>query len=311
MLNKGVKMKKIIFAILVLLLVIPLAAEASVTRATYDEQSEVGAGFIALLSYEPSPAQPGNYLTLFIKVENKGGDKITDALYRLESKYPFSLKKGEEADRHFGTIGSQQQVLLEYDLYIDEKALEGTHDIILKLCLNHDCSNYLEKKIEIYIQTGGIPGIEVGLENFDIFSGGKKGTVTLNIVNRGDLDVKYLVMELMPTEQFEILSPNRIYIGEMESDDFETAEFDIFVYETVAFDAGQRMQMPVYLDYLDVNDKKYSETRSTYLKVYSPLEMTRMGLKQDNTKLYYAIGAIAGLVALFVIYRHFKKKEKS
>jgi len=306
-------MKKLALIIGLILLLVPIAlADATTsTRATVTDIATEGKGFAAPLYYDPSPAQPGQFVTLFIKVENRGGDEIKDALYRLEPEYPFSLKKGEDSDRYFGTIGARQQVLLEYDLYVDEEAVEGTHTVDLRLCVDRNCTKSLKKEIEITVLTGGIPGIEAGLEAADVFSGGIRGTVTLNIVNRGDLDVKYLVMELMPIEQYEIISPSRIYIGEMESDDFETAEFDIYFHENVALDASQRIQLPVFLEYTDANDKKYSESQSVYLKVYSQKDLTKMGLSADyNQTMQYVMLGIGALFVLFLAWRYYKKKQE-
>lgn len=294
-------MKKILFAIALILLIIPLAGAVVASE---------GKGFVTSLYYDPSPAQPGQYLTLFIKVEPTGGDSIIDAVYRLEPEYPFSLKRGEEADRYFGKIGNQQQVLLEYDLFVDETALEGTYQIPLKLCLDKICTNWIEKEIDVTVHTGGVPGIEVGLESFDIFSGGKRGTVTFHVINRGDLDVKYLVMELLPTEQYEIISPSRIYIGEMESDDFETAEFEIYVNENVAQDAGQKIKLSTFIDYTDANDKKYSETLSNNLRVYSSNELSKMNLGPGTPSSQYLIMVLGAGVVLFFLYRHYKKKKR-
>ncbi|MBD3262816.1 hypothetical protein GF374_00360 [Candidatus Woesearchaeota archaeon] len=304
-------MKKIIFTVLIVLLLIPVAsAVSSVTRSTYTSIATGGAGFVTLLDYDPSPAQPGQFLILYIKVENSGGDDITNAKYILEPKDPFVFKGGEDAERVFGTIGSQQQVLLEYDLYVDEDAYEGTYTIPLKLCLDQNCDDFIKKEIDITVQTGGIPGIEVGLEESDIFKGGKRGQITLHVINRGDLDAKYLVMELMPTKQFEIISPSRIYVGEMESDDFETAEFDIFINGDVASDATQRIDLPVFLDYSDANDKKYSETQSVGLTVYSNSDMAKMSLGSNShsTTQYFMI-VIGALIVIFLAYKYYFKKK--
>jgi len=296
-------MKKLALILCLLICLSPILASTEIVTA--------GRGFVvALLDYDPSPAQPGQYVTIYLKVENRG-DEIKDALYKLEPEYPFSLKPGEDPERYFGTIGSYQQILLEYDLFVAEDAPEGTYPIKIKLCTDENCTTSVEKEIEITVQTGGTPGIEVGLEDFDIFSGGKRGKVTIHVVNRGDLDVKYLVIELLPTEQFDIISPSRIYIGEMESDDFETAEFEIYVHENVAKDVSQKIQLPVYLDYTDANDKKYSESQSVYLKVYSQSDLIKMGLKRDydKTKQYFILG-VSAIVALFLIYRFYKKRQE-
>lgn len=301
---------KRIFVLLVFLCCINIALAATVT--TVENVPVKGKGFVALLSYDPAPAQPGKYVTLFIKVENRGEDVIEDARYKLIPEYPFMLKKGEDPIKYFGTIGAAQQVLLEYNLYVAKDAIEGTYPIKLRLCFDEACESGMDKELRITVRTGGEPKVEIGLEQTDIFHGGKRGEFTLFVVNRGDLDVTYLIVEVMPTEQFELISPGRVYIGEMESDDFETAEFEIYIPETVATKSTQRVRVPVYVEYTDENGKEYSETQSLWIKIYSKSDLIKMGLARDYDKFVRYVGSAFGLVILLiVIYNFYKRKFKA
>ena len=65
------------------------------------------------------------------------------------------------------------------------------------------------------------------VEDMPKFQPGGSGEVTLNIVNRGLLGVKYLVVTLQDTEDYKILTPAEIYIGSLSSDDFDTIKYQI------------------------------------------------------------------------------------
>ncbi len=298
---------------LLLLLAGVISLLAFMPVAHSESMASSGVGIrISLTDYDPSPAKPGKYVTLYLKAENSGGDELKNAIFKLELEYPFSLKPGESAIREFSSIGAQESLLLEYDLYVDKNALEDTYTSYLKLCLDSNCTTFARTPFSITVQPGGTPNIEVGLEDSDVFSSGLKGAVTINVVNRGLLNTKFLAMELQPSNKYEIISPARIYIGELESDDFETAEFDIFIKENVATNESETISLPVLVEYSDANDKEYSETFDVPLKVYSKSDLTRMQLVPDKSAAVRQVFMIiAALVFAFLFYRWYKKKSSS
>ena len=300
----SIKMFSIVFALMLALLPAAYAAEAIPTG---------GIGLkIALTDYDPSPAKPGKYVTLYLKAENSGGTTLTDATFKLEVEYPFSFKPGESETRYFSSVGAKEQVLLEYDLYVDKDAVEDTYTLYLKLCSDAKCEQYTKTPFTVSVKTGGTPKIEVGLEDADVFSGGTKGTVTLHAVNRGLLNVKFLVLELMQSDQYTIISPPRTYIGELESDDFETVEYTIYVKKNVAMNQSESIKLPVLVEYSDANDKEYYEVNDVYLNVYSKSDMVNFGLVKDRRVLAsQAAVVIAGIFLVYLLYRQYKKKSST
>lgn len=300
------KMKKLFLVPAILLLLMPIALAATTLPTG-------GTGLrVALTDYDPSPAQPGKYVTLYLKAENSGGDVITNPKFKLELSYPFSLQPGESEYKTTNSLGASEKVLLEYDLYVDNAALAGTYTLNLKLCTNNECTSYAKTPFDVTVRTGGAPRIEVGIEDSDIFSGGKKGTVTLHIINRGLLDTKFLIMELKETEQFQIISPPRIYIGELQSDDFETAEYDIYVKPTVAALESTKIKLPVVIEYSDSNDKEYISNFDVNLDVYSRTDLVKLGLVSNSFGKYViAIFVFFGLLVGYILFRRHKKKKSA
>ena len=146
--------------------------------------------------YDPSPAQPGQYVTLFLKVENPGSETLKDQSFKLMPKYPFSLKPGEASIHKVSTMTGGDVVSLEYDLFVDENVLAGRYPVTLRFCGDAICSSGYEQDININVRTGGTPKIEIGIEDSDIFTAGMTGEVTLHIINKGLLGIKFLVLEL-------------------------------------------------------------------------------------------------------------------
>lgn len=89
----------------------------------------------------------------------------------------------------------------------------------------------------------------------DLIIGGTSGRFTVEIANIGGWDVEALQLELMPSDDYKLLSTSEyIYIGKLEADDTESEDFLIYVDEDVT-----DVKIPLKLAY-DVNDKEYEDT---------------------------------------------------
>jgi LPXTG-motif cell wall-anchored protein len=260
--------------------------------------------------YDPYPAEPGQLVTLWVAVQNWGDDSIDNAYLRVVPEYPFRLPQGNGIEEA-GRIAAFGERLVEYDLIVDENAIEGTYAFDVQQCLDATCSKVIrDVEIQISVKTGGSPRIKVGLEDADTFWGGEKGAVTINIVNRGKLDIKFLTLTLLPSEDYEILSPTEIYVGELESDDFETTDFTIFVTEGIGGKDTVYVDLPVKVEYTDSNNHDYSSQAQVKLKIYSQEDLKRFGLMTDsNGSSTYLIVAIVILGAGFWYWKQKKKKH--
>jgi hypothetical protein len=97
-------MKKIIPFLFSMLLVIPSVQAQSL-------QPELS---IIMSRYDPFPAEPDKYMTIWIKVQNEGPIDARNVTLELLDTYPFSLDPGEERVRSFGTVKPTEPILVEY-----------------------------------------------------------------------------------------------------------------------------------------------------------------------------------------------------
>jgi hypothetical protein len=267
---------------------------------------------VAMTNYDPSPAKPGKFVTVYLKAENPGGDAIKDAYFLLEPSYPFSFQPGETATRDVNTMGPGEQFLLQYNLLVDKNALEGTYTQYLKLCFDSNCTSFAKTSFDISVQPGGTPNIEASLESSDTFSGGKTGTVTLQVINRGALNTKYMITELKRGDEFDLISPPRIYIGELTSDDSQTVDYKIYIKAGIAANKTTAIKLPLLVEYSDANDKEYSQVYYVPLTVYSMEDLTKLNLVPNQNAMYRQIlMVIIGLAAAYMIYKWYKKKKSS
>ncbi len=317
------KIKSWLGIVFICLLIIPLAmaddtvgisgTAISTTSTSLNAPDKWSSLRILQTKYDPSPAEPGNRLTLFISLQNWGNGDIDDAYFQIDPTYPFLLEPGSDGIISSGRIPGFRDVLLEYDLVVDENAIEGTYKIPVRQCNDETCDSWFRTvRLDVTVKTGGVALVEAGLEDFEIFTGGKTGIITLNLINRDKLDANFVMLTLLPSDKYEIISPSRLYIGELESDDFDTADFKIYVTGDVAKKESEEIILPIKLEYSDSNYRKYTEYQDLTFKVYSSSDLKKMQLVEQGGSSWMTIIVVIILGgAGYWYYRRRKKKLSS
>ena len=264
---------------------------------------------VTLLNQDPDPVEQDDVVEVRFKVENEGTETRDIVYMQLLPEYPFTLYSGSPI-QEIGKLRAGQSgadaVIVRYKLKVDENAAEGDNEIKLQLKIGEALWQvYNDNDFFVDVKDYDIPGIKVYLRETTINSAGKKGTVTFEIANADNADVKFLQLTLLPSEGYQILSSsNYAYIGDVASDDTETEEFEIYS------DKGAKGEMilPVKVEYQDSNDKKYENMFPIKLRIYDSSELKALGIVKENYAPYI-LGAIAILAALFFYWRSRRRKK--
>lgn len=254
--------------------------------------SEIASFDINQLKYDPYPAEPGEYMTLWIEIHNKGTGNANNVVFELEPGYPFSLDMSEVATREFSTIPGLYTMVLQYKMRVDKDALEGWNEIKLKYKINDGL--WLEKETEIYITE---PPIKAELKVFYVgiepktYPGGET-TLSVDLANIASGSAYYTIVKA-ESEVAEI-EVNEIFIGTMDADDFDTIDFNLKIKENMK---PGRYPVTVKSYYKDEDDKRYETEDTVYIKVYDAEEV--MQELQVETPWWQYLAYI--IVALIII----------
>lgn len=85
---------------------------------------------VSTLKYDPSPAEPGKFLDLWLSIDNKGTGIVQNYVVELVPGYPFFLDSNENATRKFDSIDADG-ARMKYRIRVAEDAPDG--DSILKV----------------------------------------------------------------------------------------------------------------------------------------------------------------------------------
>ncbi|MBC8500819.1 MAG: hypothetical protein ISS25_02075 [Nanoarchaeota archaeon] len=215
-----------------------------------------------LMKYEPQPAEPGKYTTVFIKLENTGTGTAQNVILEIDPEYPFSLDPGKTNQEYVGLLGGGSFHVAEFDLKVDENAIEGTNKLKVRYNIDANQEVWTEQKLEISVQTQeAVLSIEkIVVEPAEIVPG-SSGTIKLELENLAystlsDIKVKLdLSSTTLPFAPFNSASEKSLY-------QLNPGKKHSFTFDIVAFpDAESKIyKVPVNITYYDNVGTAYSKS---------------------------------------------------
>ena len=142
-----------------------------------------------IVQCDPNPAKIGQYVNVWIKIENIGNTRAEDVSVELIPEYPFSLDAGEETRRNIGILSPDRHASLEYHLFVDENARPGTRSIKVRYQDNEGTA-WSEETLNIWVGSGsdtfdskGTIQLEQITTEPEVLMPGDTGTVTFTLKN--------------------------------------------------------------------------------------------------------------------------------
>lgn len=129
----------------------------------------------------------------------------------------------------------------------------------------------------------------------------EKGKVSLKIINNGLADLKFVSAKIVPIG-FTLTSADEVYIGTINSNDFETAGFDVIFTNT-------NSRLSAIVNYRDFNNNQKTEIVNISLTVYSREQAIQLGLITKSYTWIYIIIVLVILI-LWFIWRKIKKRRR-
>jgi hypothetical protein len=108
--------------------------------------------------------------------------------------------------------------------------------------------------------------------------------------------------ELLQSDNYDIISSSESYIGNIDSDDYESADFKIYVKRT----RDKRVQLPLRLEYRDSQNRQIKKDIIIQLPLYSASEAKKYGLIKSSNPIP---GLIIFIVILALATYYLKKKK--
>lgn len=259
-----------------------------------------GALRFGMVNQDPDPVRAGDVVEVRFKVENLWDETRYDVEVEFVPEYPFTLY-GEPATKNLGRVDGREIVYFDYKLKVDAGASDGDHEI--KLRVSDGDQGIWELRDMFFIDVDH-ERIEVKpyIVSSNLLTGGKSGSFTIEMANIGGVNVEALQIELLPSEDYTLLSTsNYVYIGNLEFDDTESEDFTIYVDEDVT-----DVHIPIKLMY-EYQDEQYSKEDELVLRLLTQQQAKKLGLVASSN-VPYILGALVFIVIAIVVIRRFRRR---
>ncbi|HDI02802.1 MAG TPA: hypothetical protein ENF95_01560 [Candidatus Aenigmarchaeota archaeon] len=248
-----------------------------------------------LLKYDPYPAEPGKYMTLWIEVYNAGTKTAENVTFELIPEYPFSLDASENATKWYSQIPGLYTIVLQYKVRVDKDAVEGWNKIKLRYKINN--GKWVESEEEIYVseapKKAELKAFYVSSEP-KAFPGGET-TLSVDVANIASGTAYYVVVEA--ESEIAEIEVNKVFVGTMDPDDFDTIDFELKIKNSTQ---PGRYPVKIKFYYRDEDDKKFETEDAVYLKVYTKEE----ALAEEQSEMPWW-QPLAYIVVALVVIKYF------
>lgn len=243
---------------------------------------------------------PGTSHEMELTLENQENQRFRNIDVSLETEdTPVATR--ETSRKRIGSIDSQDTATAEFVLDVDPDADRELY----KLPINIDYENQGGDEFSVTettgVNVGGFPDVQVGIEDRDLYTPGR-GSVTLRLVNRGEGQARFAQVEVEETDNTEVISESSVYLGTMISDDYQTAEFDLYT------DEDETLEIPVTLDYRD-GDGYQQENFTIERDMYSSDQLRRYGMDGSSSAWILGVLAILALIIGGIVWKKRKNEE--
>ncbi len=265
-------------------------------------QSHIAILSITKVVSVPVSIAPGDKGRVSIELTNYASSLLKDILVKLDLSGTSLNPSGSANERVVSSIAPQATAKAEFELIANPDAAAGLVKVPLTISYSDVTGKNFSKSNSISLMVGDVPEITIGIERTDIYTKKAVGSVVLRVVNKGTTDVKFLTIKLGQPEHAEIIGTDESYVGNLDSDDFSTSEFKLYVK-----DAKDEVQLPVVVEYKDANNNNFRKEEAIPLKLYSGSEAKKISGKGNGSLLW--IGALVIAAAGFFLYRRWKKRK--
>ncbi len=302
----------------------PLAYEFSISGADWNRaQLNINVHTMdAILAIEDVVSEkeviaPGDKTSIEIKLKNMADSILKNVNVKLnlveviQTGATFQVKElpisplGSSDEKTIKVIEGGEETSVKFDLIVDSSAESKVYKIPLTITYNDmQGTNYSKNNI-ISVLVGSAPDVAITVDSSTANMVGKVGDVVVKFVNKGFSEIKFLYVTLDETDNFELVSPSEVYLGNVDSDDYESAEFKIYVKDS----PNGEINLPLMVSYKDTNNKHYKEEIILKTRIYSSSRAKKLGLAEGSS----SVGIIVVIVIAgggFYLYRKYKKKRK-
>jgi len=253
---------------------------------------------------DPGMIIPGEESKIKVTLKNLADSVMEDISVKLNlssDDMPF-VPIGDSTEKRIRHLKAGEEGQIEFNVVALADADSQTYKLPITLTYYDELGEKYTKSDLIGIVVGSTPDLIVQIDSSTILKEKSTGEISIKIINRGLSDVKFLTTTITSSEDYDVLSQEEVYVGSVDSDDYETADFTLYVKDS----SDNKVVIPLTVKYMDANNNKYTEKQDLVLDLKSASMMAGKGGGSLGTIIIVLL--IAGMG--YYIYKRKKKKRR-
>lgn len=296
---------KIIFCLIFILLIVNMTLALNLPNDLYTtNQNRLSFGHILIvkeIQTEPSDMIPGNKGILKVAIINNGDLPAKDIRTKLNLPAEIAFIN-DVSEKRISEIKPNQQAEFKFDIIALPKTAEGVYKASLIIDYVNNIGEDRQDNYSIGIVVKSIPKLFAQIEKTDIYDEKRTGDLTIIFTNNDIANIKFLTAEILNSNDYEVISSNKKYIGDLDSNDFQSTVFTVKIKDNI-----KDLTVPIKVYYKDSLNKDYSQDFQIPLKIRTGKEL---GITNNN--YYLAVFAVILLVIIVIyLYRRNTAKRRS
>lgn len=259
-----------------------------------------------ITSIEVLPGQipPGQDGRIKIFTKNLADSLLKDIKFDLDFTNVPLAPYQSSSQRQIAQLQTNHQLPLTFSIIAEPDATPGLYKIPMNISYYDESGTSYTLTDLLAVPVGETPKLRSYIKKSSVLTANSAGKLTIELANAGTTDIKFVEMTILDSDNFELVSTsNYYYLGDVDSDDTESEEIDVFVNRKVDL-----LQIPLQLNYYDANNNPYEETVILEMDVYSKSQLKKFGLISGSKFGTYLI-IILILGGGFWYYRKRKKQN--
>jgi hypothetical protein len=274
--------KSVILLLAFALLIIPLVSSAECSLN------------VSMINQDPYPAIPGDSVKTVFQIDGLENPECGIVRFEVKETFPFSIDPSTKnpIEIQSGTYSRKYSsfYLATYQLRVNENALEGDNPIEI-VYGKKGSSEYLEE-FNIHVKDTKAD-FEIYVKDYNY----NTRELTFEILNIEDVDIEALTIEIPKQENIEIKGANRKVIGDLDSNEYTTANFEATILQ------GE-IPINVNIIYTDsINVRRQGQETVSYDSSYFE------GGNGESSSAGIWITIIIVLIVAWFVYRKVKKNK--
>ena len=258
--------------------------------------------------FKISTVEAGKSEKLTIEIENTNSITLNNVILSLgfdtvENSALSTLNGASQ--KVISTLNPNEKKTIEFDILVSPDAESKPYLLPVNFDYEDTLGNSFNETVygSVKVYSKSLPLVKLDAQ--DIYTKGK-GKFTLAVSNPGTSTVKGTQIEIMPSEDYTIIGGNFQYVGDLNPDDFQTVQMNIYLNN------AEKATLKVKMTYLDSYNTKNEEIVEIPLKIYSAKELTDFGIEIPKTSTQSYLGYFLTIVTLiigFYVGRRYEKKK--